>query len=87
MPRKVTVPDFTESEEGTKHYKRFKGLDYSTDETQIDDGRSPRAVNVIADEGGFPMDGARCCGLPMRTARLFLSPESSRTRMIMTKKN
>ena len=53
MPRKVTVPDFTESEEGTKHYKRFKGLDYSTDETQIDDGRSPRAVNVIADEGGF----------------------------------
>ena len=54
MPRKVTVPDFTESEEGTKHYKRFKGLDYSTDETQIDDGRSPRAVNVIADEGGFP---------------------------------
>ena len=46
MPRKVTVPDFTESEEGTKHYKRFKGLDYSTDETQIDDGRSPRAVNV-----------------------------------------
>ena len=54
MPRKVTVPDFTESEEGTKHYKRFRGLDYSTDETQIDDGRSPRAVNVIADEGGFP---------------------------------
>lgn len=54
MPRKVMVPDFTESEEGTKHYKRFKGLDYSTDETQIDDGRSPRAVNVIADEGGFP---------------------------------
>lgn len=42
MPRKVTVPDFTESEEGTKHYKRFKGLDYSTDETQIDDGRSLR---------------------------------------------
>ena len=26
MPRKVTVPDFTESEEGTKHYKRFRGF-------------------------------------------------------------
>lgn len=89
MPRKVTVPDFTESEEGTKHYKRFRGLDYSTDETQIDDGRSPRAVNVIADEEAFPsgaMDGARCCGLQMRTARLFLSPVFFPTRTTMTRK-
>ena len=35
-------------------YKQFRGLDLSNDETQIDDGRSPWAVNLIADEGGFP---------------------------------
>ena len=61
MPRKVTVPDFTESEEGTKHYKRFKGLDYSTDETQIDDGRSPRAVNVMAHAAAVYRCGRQGC--------------------------
>lgn len=50
----MTVPDFSTPTIGRKSYKRFRGVDYSTDETQIDDGRSPRAVNVIADEGGAP---------------------------------
>lgn len=50
----MTVPDFSTPTIGRKRYKRFRGVDYSTDETQIDDGRSPRAVNVIADEGGAP---------------------------------
>ena len=54
MPRRMEVPDFANPQGGTKHYKRFRGLDYLGDETQIDDGRSPRAINMIADEGGFP---------------------------------
>lgn len=52
--RQATVPSFSTPTIGRKSYKRFRGVDYSTDETQIDDGRSPRAVNVIADEGGAP---------------------------------
>ncbi|WOC74133.1 hypothetical protein RX717_08840 [Intestinibacillus sp. NTUH-41-i26] len=54
MPKPITVPDFSTARSATKNYRRFRGLDYSTDETQIDDSRSPRAVNVIADEGGAP---------------------------------
>ncbi len=50
----LTVPAFTTPETHVKQYSRFRGLDYSTDETKIDDERSPRAVNMIADEGGFP---------------------------------
>ena len=50
----TTVPSFASPTIGRKSYKRFRGVDYSTDETQIDDGRSPRAVNIIADEGGAP---------------------------------
>lgn len=52
--RQATVPSFSTPTIGRKSYKRFRGVDYSTDETQINDGRSPRAVNVIADEGGAP---------------------------------
>lgn len=52
--KQMNVPSFGVPEGGTKMYKRFRGLDLSSDETQIDDARSPWAVNVIADEGGFP---------------------------------
>lgn len=38
----------------SKFYRSFRGLDYSTDETQIDDSRSPHAVNLISDSGGYP---------------------------------
>lgn len=38
----------------TKRYDKFSGVDFSTDLTQIDDNRSPYAVNVISDSGGFP---------------------------------
>ncbi len=54
MARKIAVPDFGTPQGGTKLYRRFAGVDFSSDETQIDDGRSPWAVNLIADEGGFP---------------------------------
>lgn len=54
MPRRIEVPSFTSPTMGTQKYQNFRGVDYSTDETQIDKSRSPRAVNMIADEGGFP---------------------------------
>ena len=54
MPRRSEVPSFTSPTMGTQKYQNFRGVDYSTDETQVDKSRSPRAVNMIADEGGFP---------------------------------
>ena len=54
MPKQISVPSFSSVRTGTKNYRGFRGVDYSTDETQIDDSRSPRAINMIADEGGFP---------------------------------
>ncbi len=38
----------------TKRYSAFRGVDFSTDPSQVDDSRSPRAVNIIADEAGCP---------------------------------
>ncbi|MBR6651406.1 MAG: hypothetical protein IKL36_08385 [Clostridia bacterium] len=38
----------------TKNYKTFRGVDFSVSETMVDDSRSPYAVNVISDTGGFP---------------------------------
>lgn len=37
-----------------KQYSRFRGVDFSTDPAMIDDSRSPMAVNLISDAGGFP---------------------------------
>lgn len=52
--KQIEVPAFANVASATKNYRKFRGVDYSTDETQIDDSRSPRAVNMIADEGGAP---------------------------------
>lgn len=38
----------------TKRYDRFSGVDFSTDPAKIADSRSPYAVNLISDEGGYP---------------------------------
>ena len=38
----------------TKQYSGFKGVDFSSAITEVDDRRSPGAVNMIADFGGFP---------------------------------
>ena len=54
MPKVMDVPAFSAPGGGEKLYARFSGIDLSTDETQIADSRSPEAVNVISDEGGFP---------------------------------
>lgn len=35
-------------------YVNFKGVDFSTDSTQISESRSPYAPNLISDSGGFP---------------------------------
>lgn len=52
--KQMAVPAFAKPQEGYKVYQRFRGVDYSTDETQIDDSRSPRMVNMISDSGGYP---------------------------------
>lgn len=38
----------------TTKYVNFKGVDFSTDPTQISESRSPYAPNLISDGGGFP---------------------------------
>ena len=38
----------------TKKYGSFRGVDFSTDATQVSDSRSPWAPNLIADEGLYP---------------------------------
>lgn len=37
-----------------KRYAKFKGVDFSTDPSQVEDYRSPSALNIISDTGGFP---------------------------------
>ena len=37
-----------------KIYSSFRGVDYSTDATNIDDSRAADMLNLIADEAGFP---------------------------------
>ena len=41
----------------TRHttvYSSFKGVDFSSDTTKIDNARSPYAPNVVSDSGGYP---------------------------------
>lgn len=37
-----------------KRYTQFRGVDFSTDSTQVSDARSPEAQNIISDMQGFP---------------------------------
>lgn len=53
MPR-LTVNAPAQTAVHTKRYTSFKGVDFSMDPTQVDDSRSPWAVNVISDGGGCP---------------------------------
>lgn len=54
MLEALSVPSFTQPSEGYKVYQQFRGIDLLTDDTQIDDSRSPWAVNLISDAGGYP---------------------------------
>lgn len=38
----------------TKVYSQFLGVDFTTDDTNISDSRSPDALNLITDAAGFP---------------------------------
>lgn|GEM_PF-343604 len=38
----------------SKIYSRFRGVDFSTDATNIDESRASDMLNMIADEAGFP---------------------------------
>lgn len=38
----------------TKQYNRFRGVDFSTDPALVDASRSPMAMNLISDSGGYP---------------------------------
>lgn len=38
----------------TTCYNKFKGVDFSTDPAKIDASRSPDALNLMPDKGGFP---------------------------------
>ena len=52
--KRVSVPNFSSPSIITPQYRSFRGLDYSADESQIDGSRSPLAVNMISDAGGWP---------------------------------
>lgn len=38
----------------SRRYERFRGVDFSTDPSKVDPSRSPYALNVISDAGGYP---------------------------------
>lgn len=54
MPKIVNIGTPTSPTIYTKKYGTFRGVDFSQSETMVDDSRSPYAVNVISDTGGFP---------------------------------
>ena len=51
---KSNVGTPTEPKLYTKLYNYFKGVDYTTDPSRVDDNHSPDAVNLISDLAGFP---------------------------------
>lgn len=54
MPKIVNLGTPTSPTIYTKKYGTFRGVDFSQSETMVDDSRSPHAVNLISDTGGFP---------------------------------
>ncbi len=54
MPKIVNLGTPSSQTVYTKKYDTFRGVDFSVSETMVDDSRSPHAVNLISDTGGFP---------------------------------
>ena len=54
MPTSVTPQKIDSIRLYQKAYTQFRGVDFSTDPTQVADYRSPYAVNLISDLAGFP---------------------------------
>ena len=38
----------------SKAYTAFRGVDFTTDQAEVDDSRSPDSLNMICDDAGFP---------------------------------
>lgn len=54
MPKMTNIGNPTSPAIYTKKFTTFRGVDFSVSETMVDESRSPYAVNVISDTGGFP---------------------------------
>ena len=54
MPKMTNIGNPTSPAIYTKKFTAFRGVDFSVSETMVDESRSPYAVNVISDTGGFP---------------------------------
>jgi len=54
MPESVTPKKISATKTYQRTYEKFRGVDFSTDPTQVADYRSPYAVNLISDLAGFP---------------------------------
>ena len=54
MPKSVTPKNIASVKLYTKEYRQFVGVDFSTDETQVKEYRSPDAQNLISDIAGYP---------------------------------
>lgn len=54
MPIAVTPKNIQDIKRYHKAYSKFRGVDFSTDPTLVNDSRSPMCQNLISDLAGFP---------------------------------
>lgn len=54
MPTSVTPKKIAATKTYQRTYDKYRGVDFSTDPTQVADFRSPYAENLISDLAGFP---------------------------------
>lgn len=54
MPESVTPKKIAATKTYQRTYDKYRGVDFSTDPTQVADFRSPYAVNLVSDLAGFP---------------------------------
>lgn len=54
MPVLTTPKNIADITRYRKAYTKFRGVDFSTDPTQVSDSRSPLCQNLISDLAGFP---------------------------------
>lgn len=54
MPSIVTPRNISDVKRYRKSYSKFRGVDFSTDPTLVNDSRSPLCQNLISDLAGFP---------------------------------
>lgn len=54
MPKAVTPKNIQDIKRYHKSYSKFRGVDFSTDPTLVNDARSPLCQNLISDLAGFP---------------------------------